>query len=69
MRRESATFDESKLARVAAFHFNLACYDCQLGQLDDAKLWLQRAFELKPQFRLKSLEDDDLEPLWDSLAG
>jgi len=48
-------------------HYNLACYECQSGKLDEAKRHLQRAFELQPQCRGMALEDPDLEPLWDTL--
>jgi lipopolysaccharide biosynthesis regulator YciM len=49
---------------VAIFHYNLACYDCQLGLLDEAKARLRRTFELEPRYRLKALDDEDLESLW-----
>lgn len=52
---------------VAIYHYNLACYDCQLGDLATSKSHLHRAFELEKGFRLQALEDDDLRPLWDSL--
>ena len=52
---------------VAIFHYNLACYDCQLGDLDSAKAHLRRAFELRRDYRLKALDDDDLRLLWESL--
>ena len=48
--------------------FNLACYDCQLGNLESAKLYLEQAIKLKPGMRTMALDDPDLEPLWDSLA-
>jgi hypothetical protein len=50
-------------------HYNLACYECQLGLLEVAKGRLAHAFKLAPKCRLMALEDDDLAPLWDSLAG
>ena len=50
-------------------HYNLACYECQLGELEVAKARLAHAFELEPKCRLMALDDDDLAPLWDSLAG
>jgi tetratricopeptide (TPR) repeat protein len=58
---------ESYSENEAAFHFLLACYDSALGDLDEAKEGLQRAFELDPGFRLKALDERDLEPLWESL--
>ncbi len=50
-------------------HFNLACYECQLGLLEAAKTRLAHACKLAPACRLMALDDDDLKPLWDSLAG
>jgi Flp pilus assembly protein TadD len=50
-------------------HYNLACYECQLGDLEVAKARLAHAFQLAPKCRLMALDDDDLAPLWDSLAG
>ena len=46
--------------------YNLACYECQLGRLEQAKNWLQKAFEVgdSKQIKLMALEDPDLEPLW-----
>jgi lipopolysaccharide biosynthesis regulator YciM len=52
---------------VAMFHFNLACYDSQLGDIAGAKAWLQTAIAIKPKLRESALEDPDLEPLWQSL--
>lgn len=49
-------------------HFNLACYDCQLGDLESAKQHLKRAFEFQPKCRAMALDDPDLEPLWAELA-
>jgi len=51
------------------YYFNLGCYECQLGNLDEAKGWLQRAFSLDAKYRKISLTDADLEPLRDWLAG
>ncbi len=46
--------------------YNLACYACQLGQLDDARHLLQRAFSLgdAKQLKLMALDDEDLASLW-----
>lgn len=45
-------------------HFNLACYECQLGNLDAARKHLGRAFGLQPKCRAMALDDPDLESLW-----
>jgi Flp pilus assembly protein TadD len=46
--------------------FNLACYACQLGNLDEARGWLKRAMKIGERDRIKlmALVDEDLEPLW-----
>ena len=57
-----------RLPGESILHFNLACYECQLGELEVAKARLAHAFKLEPKCRLMALDDDDLAPLWDSLA-
>jgi len=52
---------------VASVHYNLACYECLLGDLEVAKARLQHAFKLDPSLRLRALEDEDLQALWNSL--
>jgi tetratricopeptide (TPR) repeat protein len=49
--------------------YNLACYQAQLGELEDAKMRLTLAVKIDPQFREIALEDDDLKPVWDSLSA
>jgi tetratricopeptide (TPR) repeat protein len=46
--------------------YNLACYECQLGNLKEARDWLSKAIDLagKDDVRAMALEDPDLEPLW-----
>ncbi len=46
--------------------YNLACYECQLGQLPQAREWLHKAYALggKKQIKQMALADPDLEPLW-----
>ena len=56
------------LPQVALVHYNLACYECQLGNLEMAKGHLKLAFKIKKGLRLEALDEPDLEPLWDSLG-
>jgi len=51
--------------------YNLACYDCQLGDLDAAKVWLDKACKLGDAETMKqtALQDEDLKPLWPELRG
>lgn len=46
--------------------FNLACYSCQLGNLDEARGWLKRSLKLgeRDKIKLMALVDEDLAPLW-----
>jgi len=48
----------------ALIHFNLACYACQLGRLEDARESLRAAFSLDSNLRAQALKDGDLEVLW-----
>ena len=60
---------ESQFPKQAVIKYNLSCYLCQLGDLETAKTYLKRTFELNPDWRLQALEDEDLKPLWDSLQA
>ncbi len=55
-----------KFPREPVIAFNLACYACQLQQLDLARQWLQRAMKIggRDAIRKMALADDDLQPLW-----
>jgi hypothetical protein len=58
---------EAKFPREGAIPYNLACYYCQLGEMETAKDYLKKAFEIDLNWRTAALNDDDLKPLWDSL--
>jgi Flp pilus assembly protein TadD len=49
--------------------YNLACYECQLGDLKAARSWLEKACVLGDASKVKllALEDPDLKPLWPDL--
>ena len=55
----------------ATIPYNLACYACQLQQLDEARRWLQRAVAVGEKAKIKSMaaSDADLEPLWGEIKG
>lgn len=48
-------------------HYNLACYECQLGDMVNARKYLEQTFKLEPKYRALAREDNDLKPLrdWD----
>lgn len=54
---------------VSVIRFNLACYACQSGMLDEARRFLHQAFILDRSFRETALEDEDLRPLWSELEN
>jgi len=49
--------------------FNLACYTCQLQQLDAARRWFQRACKIggTKEISTLALADDDLKALWEEI--
>lgn len=51
------------LRKRALYHYNLACYEAQLGALDSARLALDRAVTMDESFRDIAREDPDLAPL------
>ncbi|MEI6072942.1 MAG: hypothetical protein WCS31_14205 [Verrucomicrobiae bacterium] len=61
--------DAEKLHPHAAIQFNLACYVCQIGEMEEAKSRVAAAISLDEKFRLMALDDPDLEPLWDEIAN
>lgn len=52
---------------VAIIPYNLACYACQTGDLEQASGYLDRAFSLDGSFRRLAQADEDLKPLWETL--
>jgi predicted Zn-dependent protease len=55
----------------STIRYNLACYSCQLGNLEEAWQWLQKAIELsgRKDVRLIALVDPDLQPLWSKIEA
>ena len=45
------------------YHYNLACYECVLGDLDSARSHLEQSFTLDKKFREFAKTDPDLKPL------
>ena len=58
---------EPKFPKEPAIKYNLACYFCQTGDIERAKNYLKKAFEINLNWRTAALEDEDLRPLWQSL--
>jgi TPR repeat protein len=57
---------QKSFPKEAIIAYNLACYDCQLGDLDAAKAWLDKACTLGDVHKIKlmALQDPDLKLLW-----
>lgn len=50
--------------------YNLACYECQLGRLPEARKWLKKAMARSDpeEIKLQALADADLQPMWPEIA-
>ncbi|HMJ63823.1 MAG TPA: tetratricopeptide repeat protein [Candidatus Binatia bacterium] len=56
---------QDRFPDVPTIPYNLACYACQLGRLDDSRQLLERAVKLGGRdYHRMALEDEDLQPLW-----
>ncbi len=55
-----------KFPEESVIAYNLACYACQMKDLDRAREWFFRAMRIggKVEIKKMALADDDLEPLW-----
>ena len=58
---------EPKFPKEATIKYNLACYFCQTGDINAAKNYLKKAFQIDLDLRTAALEDEDLKPLWECL--
>ena len=54
---------ETRHPNEATIQFNLACYACQLGDLDLARVRAFKAIQLDRQFAVSAKTDSDLAPL------
>ena len=58
---------EPNFPKEPAIKYNLACYFCQAGEIQKAKNYLKKAFEIDLNWRIAALEDEDLKLLWEFL--
>ena len=75
LKRTQAAFDQlllgvSRFPKQWLIRYNLACYQCQLGNQIEAKKWLDEAIVIADEADIRELAlgDPDLEPLWPHLA-
>ncbi len=57
----------AKFPNEAVIPYNLACYACQAGHLDQARTLLQEAHQLDHHTLAYAAQDEDLRPLWPEL--
>jgi tetratricopeptide (TPR) repeat protein len=48
----------------AILQYNLACYECQLGNFENARLWLDRSIAMKKELGDYARKDPDLAAYW-----
>jgi hypothetical protein len=55
-----------RFPKEATIPYNLACYACQMGKLDEARSWLRRALASCEKGKIKTMAsaDEDLKALW-----
>jgi len=61
----------AKFPDEAIIPFNLACYACQMQQLDTALTWLKSAIKIagKSPIKRMAMQDPDLQPLWTQIGA
>jgi tetratricopeptide (TPR) repeat protein len=69
--RDNLLLVVDKFPISTTMRYNLACYECQLGRLDHARGWLEKASALggARKMQMEALGDSDLEPLWGELKS
>ena len=58
--RESLQGGPGALTAMALYHYNLACYDAVLGDIEEAQAHLRQAFQLDAKYREFARTDEDL---------
>lgn len=52
------------IRRTGILHYNLACYEAQLGDLSMARQCIRAACEINASFKKNARKDPDLQRLW-----
>lgn len=54
-----------RFPEVPTVPYNLACYACRLGRLEESRAWLKRSMSVGGEaYKRLALQDADLRPLW-----
>lgn len=67
--KETLLDGPSGLVNDPTYHYNLACYECVLGNLNAAQVYLETSVSLDADLREFSRQDPDLKPLYDSIQS
>jgi len=67
--REKLLEAPPEMEEVPTYHYNLACYECTLGNLDAARIRLAKAISLYDGFEDFAGNDPDLKPLHEELPA
>ncbi|MEI6395998.1 MAG: tetratricopeptide repeat protein, partial [Verrucomicrobiota bacterium] len=51
------------------FRYNLACYECLCGNVEQSKRLIAEEVAAKPAAREEALKDDDLKAIWDFIRN
>jgi predicted Zn-dependent protease len=59
-----------RFPKNGAIQFNLACYACKLGKMDEARHWLARSIEAagREKIQARVRHRPDLQVLWNELG-
>lgn len=52
------------IRRTGILHYNLACYEAQLGDVNTARQCIRAAIEINSSFKKNARQDPDLQRLW-----
>lgn len=55
------------LRREPVFFYNLGCYEARLGELESARAWLLRSFEMDEALLRQARRDPDITDIWEDL--
>jgi tetratricopeptide (TPR) repeat protein len=62
--REAALPAIERFPGHAILQYNLACYECQLGNFEESRHWLAQSIAMKKELRDFARKDPDLAPYW-----
>ena len=55
-------------AKCAVLHYNMACYECLLGDIPEARRRLAVACKLGEDWKTAALDDPDLKAMWEDVV-